>query len=142
MRQFVFIAASAALLSCGAPASAAAQSAAETNETLDTLFGSHAPYQQFFETLQKAIAAGDKKTVALMVDYPFRARIGGKAVKINDAVHFATDYDKIITLRVKQAVTRQTYQTLFVNWQGVAIGDGEVWFSGVGDTIGITAIND
>lgn len=144
MRQFVLIAATAALLSCGIPGSAAAQSAAETNQALDALFGGHAPYQQFFEKLQKAIAAGDKQAVASMVDYPFRARIGGKAVKLNDAAHFLADYDKIVTAKVKQAVARQTYPTLFANWQGVSIGDGEVWFSGVGDgnTIRITAIND
>ncbi|WP_455296834.1 hypothetical protein [Brucella pituitosa] len=144
MRQFVLIAATAALLGCGIPGSAAAQSAAETNQALDALFGSHAPYQQFFEKLQKAIAASDKQAVASMVDYPFRARIGGKAIKINDAAHFLADYDKIVTAKVKQAVARQTYPTLFANWQGVSIGDGEVWFSGVGDgnTIRITAIND
>ncbi|WP_266064392.1 hypothetical protein [Brucella intermedia] len=132
MRQFVLIAATAALLSCGIPGSAAAQSAAETNQALDALFGSHAPYQQFFEKLQKAIGASDKQAVASMVDYPFRARIGGKAVKINDAAHFLADYDKIVTAKVKQAVTRQTYATLFANWQGVSIGDGEVWFPVLG----------
>ncbi|MCW8060438.1 hypothetical protein [Agrobacterium tumefaciens] len=144
MRQFVLIAATAALLSSGIPGSAAAQSAAETNQALDALFGSHAPYQQFFEKLQKAIATSDKQAVASMVDYPFRARIAGKAIKINDAAHFLADYDKIITAKVKQAILKQTYPTLFANWQGVSIGDGEVWFSGVGDgnTIRITAIND
>ncbi|KAB2726469.1 hypothetical protein [Brucella anthropi] len=144
MRQFVLIAASAALLSFSIPGSAAAQSAAETNQALDALFGSHAPYQQFFEKLQKAIAASDKQGVASLVDYPFRARIGGRAVKITDAAHFLADYDKIITAKVKQAILKQTYPTLFANWQGVMIGDGEVWFSGVGNsnTIRITAIND
>lgn len=144
MKHLVLIAASAAFLSCGVPGSATAQTAAETNQALDALFGSHAAYQQFFEKLQKAIAASDKQAVASMVDYPFRARIGGRAAKITDAAHFLADYDKIITTKVKQAVLKQTYPTLFANWQGVSIGDGEVWFSGVGDsnTIRITAIND
>jgi large exoprotein involved in heme utilization and adhesion len=54
------------------------------------------------------------------------------------------DYDKIITTKVKRAVANQSYATLFANWQGVSIGDGEVWFSGVGDrnAVRITAIND
>lgn len=144
MKHFLFILVSAALLSCGATGSTAAQTTSETNKTLDTLFGSHAPYQQFFDKLQKAVGAGDKQTVASMVDYPFRARIGSKAVKLNDAAHFVADYDKIITAKVKQAIAKQTYPTLFANWQGVSIGDGEVWFSGVGDgnTVKITAIND
>jgi hypothetical protein len=117
---------SAVLLSWCVAGSAAAQTAVETNRTLDTLFGSHAPYQHFFGKLQEAVSISDKRTVASMVDYPFLARIDGKAMK------------------VKQAIVRQTYSTLFVNWQGVSIGDGEVWFSGVGNghTIKITAIND
>lgn len=144
MKNFLIILVSAALLGSGAAVSAVAQTSVETNKTLDTLFGSHAPYQQFLGKLQEAAGAGDKQTVASMVDYPFRARINGKAVKLNDAAHFIADYDKIITDKVKQAIAKQTYATLFANWQGVSIGDGEVWFSGMGNgnSIKITAIND
>lgn len=120
------------------------QTAAQVDSTLDALFGSHAPYRQFFETLQKAVADDDKAAVAALVDYPFQARIKGKAVKLKDAAHFVTSYDQIMTAKVKQAVAKQSYATLFANWQGVMIGDGEIWFSGVGesDIIRITAIND
>lgn len=135
---------SAVLLSWCVAGSAAAQTAVETNRTLDTLFGSHAPYQQFFGKLHEAVSISDKRTVASMVDYPFLARIDGKAIKIYDTAHFVADYDKVITEKVKQGIVRQTYSTLFVNWQGVSIGDGEVWLSGVGNghTIKITTIND
>lgn len=125
-------------------ASTHAQTAAETDASLDALFGAHAPYRQFFEQLQKAVGEDDRATVAAMVDYPFQARIDGKAVKLRDAAHFVADYDKIVTTTVKRAIAGQTYETLFANWQGVMIGDGELWFSGVGDAgpIRITAIND
>ncbi|ASV88441.1 hypothetical protein CES85_3683 (plasmid) [Ochrobactrum quorumnocens] len=133
-----------ALISLTTVAPVRAQTTAETNQNLDALFGNHEPYQHFFLKLQKAIKAEDKQAVASMIDYPFRARIGGKAVKVKDAAHFAADYDKIITPKVKQTVLDQTYPALFANWQGVSIGDGEVWFSGVGDQndVKITAIND
>ncbi len=126
-----------------------AQSASEVNSNLDTLFGDHVPYEKFFGDLKKAVGAGDKETVASMVDYPFQARIKGKAVKIRDQKHFVADYDQIITSKVKDALAKQTYPTLFANWQGVMIGDGEVWFNGVcGDdsckqqTVRIIAVND
>lgn len=79
-----------------------------------------------------------------LVDYPFQARIDGKAVKVRDAAHFVADYDRIVTPKVKRAIADQTYATLFVDWQGVMIGDGEVWFSGVGSNpvVKITAINE
>lgn len=139
--QVLFVAMLAA--SAGA-VSTHAQTAAEVDSSLDTLFGAHVPYRQFFEQLQKAVASDDKAIVAAMVDYPFQARINGKAVKLRDAAHFVADYDKIVTSKVKQAIASQTYATLFANWQGVMIGDGEVWFSGVGDAgvIKIIAIND
>lgn len=134
----------AAAAFAASPQVAVAQTAADMNSTLDTLFGGHAPYQAFFEALKKAVAADDRKSVAAMISYPFRARINGKAVKLSDAAHFVADYDEIITQKVKDAVAKQTYATLFANWQGVSIGDGEVWFSGVGNgqTVRITAIND
>jgi hypothetical protein len=133
----------------GAAVAVQAQSASEVDGNLDALFGDHVPYKTFFDRLKKAVGAGDKAAVASMVDYPFQARINDKAVKIRDRKHFVADYDQIVTGKVKAALARQTYATLFANWQGVMIGDGEVWFNGVcGDdackqqTVRITAIND
>ncbi|WP_026872945.1 hypothetical protein [Inquilinus limosus] len=149
MRQLLIALASAVCLSVGSPGPAGAQSVAEVNSTLDSLFGDHKPYERFFTELKKAIAESDKETVASMVDYPFQARINGKAVKLRDKEHFVADYDQIITPKVKNAVAKQTYETLFANWQGVMIGDGVVWFSGICNDatcnkseVRIIAIND
>lgn len=122
---------------------AQAQTAADVDAAMESVFGAHAPYRQFFEKLQAAVSADDKRTVASMIEYPFQARIGGKAVKLRDAEHFIADYDKVLTPAIKQTITAQPYDTLFVNWQGVSIGDGELWFSGIGGNriIKITAIN-
>lgn len=121
-----------------------AQTVAEVNASLDQLFGDHQQYGPFFDRLKQAVASGDKPTVATMVDYPFQARIGGKAVKIRDASHFVADYDQIVTAKVKQALAKQDYANLFANWQGVMVGDGEIWFAEVGTPpkLKITAIND
>lgn len=127
-----------------AAAPASTQTAAEMDASLDAAFGVHEPYRQFFEQLQKAVAANEKAAVASMIDYPFRARIKGKAIELRDATHFVQAYDKIVTAKVKHAISSQTYPTMFANWQGVSIGDGEVWFSGVdgNDKIKVIAIND
>ncbi|MFC4877025.1 hypothetical protein [Microbulbifer halophilus] len=84
-----------------------------------------------------------------MVDYPFKARIDDRAVTIRDAAHFVEDYDKVFTSKVRKAVSSQTYPNLFANWQGVMIGDGEIWFGGIcsdetckQQTVRITAVND
>lgn len=149
MRKMLIAVVSIVCLSAGSAGLAGAQSAAEVNSSLDSLFGDHKPYEQFFTKLKKAVAEGGKETVASMIDYPFQARIKGKAVKIRDQKQFVADYDQIITSKVKDAVAKQTYATLIANWQGVMIGDGEIWFSGICNdatcnksTIRITAIND
>lgn len=142
-KSFLGIAA-ATLVALAVPLPVLANPVAEMNNTLDTLFGDHTRYHTFFDNLKKAVAAGDKAAVAAMIEYPFQVRIGGKSLKIRDAAHFIADYDQVITAKVKHALQGQTYETLFANWQGVMVGEGEIWFSGVGDAdvIKVTAIND
>lgn len=112
---------------------ALAQTDADMDKQLDASMGSHKDYAVFFSKLQKAIASNDKAAVSAMVDYPFVAHSKGKGVMIKDAKQFVAQYDKLITPKVKAAVDKQTYATLFTNWQGVMIGRGEIWFSGMGD---------
>jgi len=133
----------AVIFACASPF-ALAQTVAEVNQRLDELFGVHEPYRAFFAQLQKAVAADDRQAVAAMVEYPIEATIGGRNVKIRDAKHFVTNYGKVITPKVKDAVIRQRYEDLFANWQGVMIGDGEVWFSGIDgkNTVKIITINN
>lgn len=116
---------------------------ADVDHRLDALLGSHAPYRAFFEALQKAVAADDRKAVADRVDYPFRTRIEGKAVTVHNAASFVQHYERIVAAKVKRAITEQSYAKLFANWQGVMVGDGELWFAGVGKSgvVRITAIN-
>lgn len=144
MRKSFLGMAAATLVALAAPLPVLANPVAEMNNTLDTLFGDHTRYHTFFDNLKKAVAAGDKAAVAAMIEYPFQVRIGGKSLKIRDAAHFIADYDQVITAKVKHALQGQTYETLFANWQGVMVGEGEIWFSGVGDAdvIKVTAIND
>jgi len=65
-----------------------------------------------------------------------------------DAAHFEADCEKAFTKKVREAVARQSYETI-ANWQGVMMGDGEVWFAGVcgnatcdQQTVKIIAVND
>ena len=41
------------------------------------------------------------------------------------------EYDRILAAQVVAAIEAQTYATLFGRDQGVMIGSGEVWFSGI-----------
>ncbi|MBS7535952.1 hypothetical protein KHC28_20065 [Ancylobacter sonchi] len=135
----------AACLAIGPGAGVArAQSAGEVNATLDGLFGGHESYHAFFEALKKAVAADDRTAVAGMVDYPLRTKIGGKTTTVRNAKGLIASYDKILTPKVRQVVAAQNYADLFANWRGVMIGNGEIWFSGIGDKgrVAIIAVNN
>lgn len=127
------------------PGFSAAQTVAETDASLDMLFGEHASYRAFLEKLKAAVAADDRATVAGMVSYPFATQIGGKAVTFRDAHHLLARYDQIVTAKVKRALAQQDYADLFANDEGVMVGNGEIWFSGIGAeepaNVLITAIN-
>lgn len=80
MRHFLAIVSSLLLFIGVNVTPVSAQSSADMNATLDELFGAHRPYHAFFDKLKTAVAADDKEAVASMVDYPFQARINGKAI--------------------------------------------------------------
>lgn len=131
----------ACAMACAVP-QAMAQSAAEMNETLDTLFGEHERLETFFSDLQHAIANDDAAGLAAMVSYPISVKIDGESTSIGSEGEFVADFDRILTPGVKEAVEAQSYETLFANWQGVMIGDGEIWFAIVDDEPRIIAINN
>jgi hypothetical protein len=77
------------------------------------------------------MSAEDRAAVAAMVAYPFETTIAGEDVTLASKDEFARRYDELFTPAVVAAVEQQTYATLFANAEGVMIGNGEVWFSGI-----------
>lgn len=120
----------------------AEESAGGVNDTFDTLFGEHEPFEAFFTDFKQAVAEDDGEAVAAMVSYPISVKIEGESTPIADEAEFTANYDAIFTPGVKDAVASQAYEDLFANWQGVMVGDGQVWFSLVEDAVKIIAINN
>jgi hypothetical protein len=134
------------LLSPSTPA--LAQSPADTDARLDVLFGSHPPYEKFLGTLKESIADKNWVAVAALVAYPIKINAAGHRMRIASPEAFLKHKDRILTAKVIDAIDRQHYAALFANANGVMIGDGEVWFSGICQdptcampVIKITAIN-
>ena len=67
-------------------------SVAEIQARLDTLFGGHAPYQDFLGRLQKAVAADDRDAEAALASYPLKTRMAGRWVTVHDAGQFVARY--------------------------------------------------
>jgi hypothetical protein len=118
-------------LAMAAAAPASAQSDAETSARLEALFGAHEPYEAFLISLKDAVSAEDKASVAAMIAYPLSTRIAGEAVTFGSKEDVVRRYDRLFTPPVVAAIDRQAYATLFATAEGVMIGDGEIWFSGI-----------
>ncbi|MEC0238986.1 hypothetical protein P4H66_03760 [Paenibacillus dokdonensis] len=101
-------------------------------------------FNEFFKAVQTAVASGSKEQVAEYVLFPLRVNENGKSRNLKDKSAFIADYDNIMTDSVKKALADQKLNTLFVNYQGVMAGNGEIWFGASADEkdkYGIIAIN-
>jgi hypothetical protein len=119
-----------ALGASAAPALAFADESA-TNGAIDNAFGEHAKYGAVVLSLQKAVAAHDSTAVANLVRYPISVSIGGRKTMIRNAKTFIANYDAIMTPDIVSTVENQKYEDLFVNYQGVMFGRGQIWVNGI-----------
>ena len=114
-----------------APASAIADDPAAVNQAIDEALGDHVRYEAVIRQLQQAVAANDAAAVAALVDYPFATVRDGQPLKIADAEAFVRDYERIMTPPIAEAIKRQRYSELMVNYKGVMFGNGEAWVNGI-----------
>lgn len=82
----------------------------------------------FLAELKAALKSGDKKRVAGLVHYPLKVTSSHGNRVVRSSTEFVKDYDHLLTPLVTKAVEQQVPACLFANYQGVMIGDGEIWF--------------
>lgn len=101
-----------------------------------------AAFVQGFKRLQMDVAQGNHAKVAAFVAYPLHVYTGGKKQTVANAQAFVRHYDAIMTTKVKAAIATQQVNQLFVNSEGVMVGNGEVWLTqSVHSTCSIITIN-
>lgn len=85
----------------------------------------------FLRMLQDAVEAGDRARIAAVVAYPLSVRIRGKPTILAGPADFVAHYPEIMNDEVAAVIRSAELTELFVNYQGVRIGRGELWFAGV-----------
>lgn len=108
------------------PAPAAAEEG-DARARIDSVLGDAAQYEKVFNAFKTAVVGGDRAAVVEEVRFPLNIA-GGK--KISGPGEFQRNYEKIITPAVVKAMSEQDFGKVFVNQQGVMIGDGQVWLTG------------
>ena len=101
------------------------------NQAIDEVLGDHVRYEAVIRQLQRAVAANDTAAVAALVNYPFVTVRDGESLKVADADAFVREYDRIMTPPIAEAIKRQKYSQLMVNYKGVMFGNGEAWVNGI-----------
>jgi len=114
-----------------APDASADSSEGDVRQRIERLLGDAPRYEAVFTALQKGVAAHDAKAVAALPLYPVSVNVGGKKRKVADAATFEREYDRIITADIAKTITEQKFDDVFVNWQGVMLGNGQVWINGI-----------
>ncbi|WP_454831204.1 hypothetical protein [Pseudoxanthomonas wuyuanensis] len=105
--------------------------AAQVDKSIDGLLGDHTRYKAAIESLQQAVAANDSAAVAALISYPIDVEINGRKTTLKDEKAFIADYDKFMTPAIAKAIADARYADVLVNWQGVMLGNGEVWINGI-----------
>ncbi|MEY4031067.1 MAG: hypothetical protein RJA90_2360 [Bacteroidota bacterium] len=94
------------------------------------IVGSDAAVEEFVSDAKKAISKGDKIWLAANLFYPLKVRISEKSsVVLKNKNQFLLQYDKIFTTAFKSKLNNTFSHNLFNNYQGVMIGDGEIWIN-------------
>jgi predicted lipid-binding transport protein (Tim44 family) len=97
-----------------------------------------------FQALQKAVADNDKEKVADYILYPLRVNDSEKELTIPNKKEFIAKYDQIFTEAIRKALVNQKTDELFVNYQGVMVGSGELWLRRATDNpklFGVFSVN-
>ncbi len=108
----------------------AAQTApTDLDKSIDLSVGSHVKVERLLTDLQPSVAKHNAAAVAALVHYPIKVNPGKHPITIKNPKAFIKDYDSIITHDISDVIHKQKYEALFVNSQGVMLGDGEVWIT-------------
>lgn len=110
-----------------------AQTAAEVDQRIDDVLGPHEIYTAAISRIQEALKDRDIEKLAGYIGYGEAIKVNGSDVVINDEEQLGAEFDTLFNPKVIDAVVGQSYETLFVNQDGIMFGNGELWLNGVCD---------
>jgi hypothetical protein len=87
--------------------------------------------EDFVSKIQSYIANDNKEKLAEEIKYPINVKINGEVTKIQDKDELIKNYDKIFYVEYKQKISKTSTKYLFVNYQGIMVGVGELWINDV-----------
>ena len=65
------------------------------------------------------------------IQYPINVKINSELTQIKDKDDLINNYDQIFNADYKQLISNSPTKYLFVNYQGIMLGNGEIWVNNV-----------
>lgn len=75
-----------------------------------------------------ALRTNDRQWVAEHVGYPCILSVDNKEIRLDDAGDLLLHYDNIFTAEFVEQIHHWAEDGLWANWQGLALGNGNIWF--------------
>ncbi|MCT4613087.1 MAG: hypothetical protein N4A47_06940 [Clostridia bacterium] len=102
-----------------------------------------ASFENTFKAIKEVIKEDNSEELEKYIIYPLIVHDNGKTIEIEDKEMFVNKYEEIVTNKIKESIINQKEEDLFVNYQGVMVGNGEVWLGALEDQskYGIIVIN-
>lgn len=100
-----------------------------------------AEFTAYFAKLQTAVKNNKPAEVAALIAYPMNLNKDNKTYVIYSKDELVKKYDRIFTSLVRDKLLAQKADKLFVNYQGVMVGDGELWIGERNNKLGVIAVN-
>ncbi|MBT9775022.1 hypothetical protein GPL15_00675 [Clostridium sp. MCC353] len=94
----------------------------------------------FIQTLVSRLEAGEKAEAAKMIYYPRKVTVPDGDLIVDNAEEFMDYYDDIFTEDFIEKLKEDSKKELNYNYQGVWIGDGELWVMSVDDKLYVNSI--
>lgn len=104
---------------------------ASVDQQIENLLGDAADYKELFYAFKVALEEEKSDIVVSLINYPLTVNIDGDEATYSSEQELLDAYDSVFTETIVEAVSNQEYGDLFVNSEGVMIGNGEVWISGI-----------
>ena len=105
-------------------------------------FDSVEEFTKFFQNLKAVAKANDVNAITDLIIYPLNTRVDGKKINFKNKSELLKKFKNVWTDTVAAALAAQETSKLFCNYQGVMIGNGQIWIKKLNNgKIGIGAIN-